>query len=107
MVGNHIIRASHPTGVSDVLLFGKEKFAVGDPAVTLPAGNQPSIIGLFWIFHIINDCGDCGSGSTPLANVQGHEPCSCHELPPYKKSPGAMTTPELESDGFEEMRDAL
>ena len=27
--------------------------------------------------------------------------------PPYKKSPGAATTPEQESDGFDEMRDAL
>ena len=69
VVGNHIIRASHPASISDVLLLGKEKFTVGNPAVTLPAGNQPPVVGLFWIFHIVDNCGDCDSGSPPFADV--------------------------------------
>ena len=69
MIGNHVIRASHPTGIPDVLLLGKEKFTVGNAAVTLPAGNQPSIVGFSRIFNIIDDGGNCCSDSTPLANV--------------------------------------
>ena len=87
MIGNHIIRASHPTSVSDVLLLGKEKFAVGNPAVTLPAGNQPSIVGFSRIFYIVDNCSDSGSGSSPFANVQRHEPCGCHEISSLQEKP--------------------
>ena len=69
MVGNYFICASHPTGISDVLLLGKEEFTIGNPAVTLPAGDQPPIVSLFRIFNIIDDCSNCCSGSTPFANV--------------------------------------
>ena len=69
MVGNHIIRTSHPTGISDVLLFGKQELTVGDSAVTMPAGNQPSIVGFSRIFYIVDNCSDSGFGSTPLSNV--------------------------------------
>lgn len=97
MVGNHIIRASYPTGISDVLLLGKKKFTVGNPAVTLPAGNQLPVVGLFWIFHIINDCGDCGSGSTPFADMQRHQSSGSHfMLLAFQKNRGRLinSTPD-------------
>ena len=81
MIGNHIIRTTDTPGVSDVLLFGKQELTVSDSAVTLPAGNQSAVVGFSRIFHIVNDCGNCGSGSAAFSNVQRHEPCGCHELP--------------------------
>ena len=40
MVGDHIILAAHSAGLLDVLILGEKK--LGDPAVALPARNQPA-----------------------------------------------------------------
>ena len=42
VVGNHIIRTTHPPGVSDVLLLGKQELPVSNTAVALPACNESS-----------------------------------------------------------------
>ena len=86
MAGNHVPRASPPACVLDMLL-GKEKFAVGCSNVTLPAGNQSSVINLSRILNIVDNSGDCGSDSTPFANVQQHQPRGCHIVHLRKKLP--------------------
>ena len=50
MVGNDIILAAHSAGLLDVLILGKKKFGICDPAVTLPTRNQSAVIRLLRIF---------------------------------------------------------
>ena len=53
MVGNHIILAAHSAGLLDVLILGEKKLGIGDPAVALPARNQPAAVRLLRIFGSI------------------------------------------------------
>ena len=74
VVSNHIIRTTHPPGVSDVLLLGKQELPVGNTAVALPACNESSAICLFRVCYIVNDGFDCGANCPTLSGVQRHQP---------------------------------
>ena len=50
VVGNHIVRTAHPAGAGGVGLLVQQELRIGHAAVTLVAGNEPAVVGLFWIF---------------------------------------------------------
>ena len=78
MVGDHIVLAAHSAGLLDVLIFGEKKLGVGDPAVALPARNQPAAVRLLRIFGVVDDVADGLSHRAAFAGVQGHQACGCH-----------------------------
>ena len=80
MVGNYIILTAHSAGLLDVLIFGKKKFGIRDPAVTLPARNQSAVIRLLRIFGVVQYVADCLSYRAAFSGVQGHQACGCHRV---------------------------
>ena len=58
MVGDHVVRTAHPAGAGGVGLLVQQELRVGHAAVTLVAGNEPTVVGLFWIFYIVDDVAD-------------------------------------------------
>ena len=78
MVGDHIILAAHSAGLLDVLILGEKKLGIGDPAVALPARNQPAAVRLLRIFGVVNDVADGLSHRAAFAGVQGHQARGCH-----------------------------
>lgn len=50
VVGNHIVRTAHPAGAGGVGLLVQQELRIGHAAVTLVAGDEPAVVGLFWIF---------------------------------------------------------
>ena len=78
MVGNHITLAAHSAGLLDVLIFGEKELRIGDPAVALPARNQPAAVCLLRIFGVVNDVADGLSHRAAFAGVQGHQARGCH-----------------------------
>ena len=69
MVGNYIIFTAHPAGLLDVLILGKKKLGIRDPAVTLPACNQSAVIRLLRIFGVVDNVTDCLSYGAAFAGV--------------------------------------
>lgn len=82
MVGDHIILAAHPAGLLNVLILGEKKLGVGDPAVALPARNQPAAVRLLRIFGVVDDVADGLSHRAAFAGVQGHQARGCHGCSP-------------------------
>lgn len=82
MVGNHIILAAHSAGLLNVLILGEKKLGVGDPAVALPARNQPAAVRLLRIFGVVDDVADGLSHRAAFAGVQGHQARGCHGCSP-------------------------
>ena len=78
MVGDHIILAAHPAGLLNVLILGEKKLGVGDPAVALPARNQPAAVRLLRIFGVVDDSADGLSHRAAFAGVQRHQARGCH-----------------------------
>ena len=78
MVGDHIILAAHSAGLLNVLILGEKKLGVGDPAVALPARNQPAAVCLLRIFGVVDDSADGLSHRAAFAGVQRHQTCGCH-----------------------------
>ena len=79
-IRDSIILAAHPAGLLNVLILGEKKLGVGDPAVALPARNQPAAVRLLWIFGVVDDVTDCLSYGAAFAGVQGHQACGCHRV---------------------------
>ena len=73
LIGQHIIGSALPAGFGGVPLFGKKKFSISNPAVTLVAGYEPAAVCLFWVLHIAQNIADSRSRSTAFASVQGDE----------------------------------
>lgn len=73
LISNYIVRPAPPASPGEVLPFGEKELRIGDPAVTLVAGNQLAVIGFLWILRIINDVADGLPHGPALAGVQGDE----------------------------------
>ena len=73
VVSDHIVRTAHPAGAGGVSLLVQQKLGVGHAAVALVAGDEPAVVGLFWIFHIVDDVADRLSDRAALASVQRHD----------------------------------
>ena len=78
MVGDHIILATHSAGLLDVLILGEKELGVSNPAVALPACDQPAAVRLLRIFGVVDDSADGLSHRAAFAGVQGHQARGCH-----------------------------
>ena len=81
VVGNHVVRAAHPAGAGGVGLLVQQELRVGHAAVTLIAGNEPAVVGLFWIFYIVDNVADGFADRAALAGVQWYDACGGHDFP--------------------------
>ncbi len=70
VVGDHIVRTAHPAGAGGVGLLVQQELRIGHAAVTLVAGDEPTVVGLFWIFYIVDDVADRLADRAALAGVQ-------------------------------------
>ena len=73
VVGDHIVRTAHPAGAGDVGLLVQQELRISHAAVTLVAGDEPAVVGLFWIFYIVDDVTDGLADRAALASVQRHD----------------------------------
>ena len=78
MVGDHIILAAHSASLLNVLILGEKKLGIGDPAVALPARNQPAAVCLLRVFGVVDNVADGLSHRAAFAGVQGHQARGCH-----------------------------
>ena len=69
MVGDYIICAPDPSGDSDILALGQHKLGVGHTAITLIAGDEPTVVGLLRVGHIVDDLADSTALGSALADV--------------------------------------
>ena len=88
MVGDHIILAAHSAGLLGVLIFGEKELGISDPAVALPARNQPAAVCLLRIFGVVDDGADGLPHRAAFAGVQGHQARGCHVEHLLKKQNG-------------------
>ena len=72
MIGDHIVLAAHSAGLLNILIFSEKELGVGNPAVALPACNQPAAVCLLRIFGVVDDVADGLSHRAAFAGVQGH-----------------------------------
>ena len=78
VIGNHIILAAHSASLLDVLILGEKELGIGNPAVALPARNQPAAVRLLRILGVVDDSADGLSHRAAFAGVQGHQARGCH-----------------------------
>ena len=82
MVGDHIIRAPVPSGQVQILLLGKQKLRICDPAITRITINEFSKIRFLRILHIVNDVRNSRRHIPAFPYMQRHQPCSRHTITP-------------------------
>src|SRR5699024_4627266 len=73
VVGDHIVRTAHPAGAGGVGLLVQQKLRVSHAAVALVAGDEPAVVGLVWIFYIVDDVADGLADRATLAGVQRYD----------------------------------
>ena len=76
-VGNHIVSSVPSAGLGLVLLFGKKKLCVSNPAVTLETGYQSTAVRFFWILYIVDNITDRFFYGPAFAGMQRHNACGC------------------------------
>src|SRR5699024_6703946 len=89
MVGNYIIRTPDPSCGSDILALGQHELGVGYTAVALIAGDEPAVVGLLRVGHIVDNLADGTALGPALADMQRHDACGCHKgcLPSQNRQP--------------------
>ena len=70
---------SHTRAKNSLLIFGEKELGIGDPAVALPARNQPAAVCLLRIFGVVDDSADGLSHRAAFAGVERHQACGCHD----------------------------
>lgn len=73
VIGDHVVRTAHPAGAGGVGLLVQQELSIGHAAVALIVGDEPAVIGLFWIFYIVDNVADCPADRAALAGVQRHD----------------------------------
>ena len=79
MVGDYIVRATDPSGGGNILALGQHELGVGYTAVTLIAGDEPAVVCLLRVGHIVNNRADGSALGPAFADMQRHDACGCHE----------------------------
>ena len=69
MVGDHIVRAPDPPGGGDILALGQHKLGIGHTAVALIAGDEPAVVGLLRVGHIVDNLTDGTALGPAFANM--------------------------------------
>ena len=80
VVGDHVILAAHPAGAGGVGLLVQQELGVGHAAVALVAGDEPAVVGLVWIFYIVDDVADRLADRAALASVKRHDAGGGHNF---------------------------
>ena len=78
MVGDHIVRATDPSGGGNILALGQHELGVGYTAIALITGDKPAVVCLLRIGHIVDNRADGTALGPALADVQRHDACGCH-----------------------------
>lgn len=79
MIGDHIVRAALSAGEIYILAFGQKKLRIGGTGVALEAVDQPPVIRLLRIFHIVDNVGNSGRYIPTLSDMKRHKPCGCYQ----------------------------
>ena len=69
MVGDHIICAPNPSGGGNILALGQHEFGIGHTAVALVASDEPAVVGLLRIGHIVDNLADGTALGPTLADM--------------------------------------
>ena len=85
VISDHIVRASLSAGEIYILAFRQKKLRVGGTGVALMAVDQPPVIRLLRIFHIVDNVGYGGRYIPPFADMERHKPCGCYQDHPLCK----------------------
>ena len=93
MVGDHIVRSTDPSSSGDILALGQHELGVGHTAVALIAGDEPAVVCLLRICHIVDNIADSTALGPALADVQRHDSCGCHEFSLPSKKVGSLSCP--------------
>ena len=97
MVGNHIILTTGPACLFDVLLLRKQELRIGNLAVAAMTGNESAMIGFLRILYIVDNVRNGLAHRPAFAAMQGHDPCSCHDvsLPSNEKGAAMTAAPDI------------
>ena len=93
MIGDYVLSADPSRRVPFILLQRKMKLGVCHSAVAFKAGNEPLLIRLFRILHIIQYFSDGLSNRPPLSDMQRHNPRRCHSLTLSKRKNASCIQP--------------
>ena len=93
MISDYVLSADPSRRVPFILLQRKMKLRVCHSAVAFKAGNEPLLIRLFWILHIVKNLSNSLSDCASLANMQRHNPRRCHSLTLSKRKNASCIQP--------------
>ena len=77
MIGNHIVRAPHPSRFLNVFPFGHQELGVGAAAVAGIAADKTPVFRFLRVCNIVDNIADCPAEAPALSGVQGHDPRGC------------------------------
>ena len=69
MVGDHIVCAPDTSSGGDILALGQHEFGIGHTAVALVASDEPAVVGLLRIGHIVDNLADGTALGPTLADM--------------------------------------
>lgn len=87
------IERDYGIGNALVLALGQHELGIGHTAITLIAGDEPAVVCLLRICHIVDNIADSTAFGPALADVQRHDSCGCHEFSLPSKKVGSLSCP--------------
>ena len=73
LIGDHIIFATAPAGLGEVLPLGKKKLRVSNFPAALITGDELAVVCFLWIFYIVQNVPDSRPHRPALANMEGDD----------------------------------
>ena len=73
MVGDHIVGSTAQSGGGNILTLSQHELGVGHTAVALITSDEPTVVGLLRVGHIVNNRADGTALGPALANMQRHD----------------------------------
>ena len=68
MVGDHIVGSTAPSGGGNILTLSQHELGVGHTAVALITSDEPTVVGLLRVGHIVNNRAD-GTALGPALQI--------------------------------------